>query len=113
MSDVIDLLPLGRRTLAGQAFSKLLGTQLVALSPSLAELHLLVSPQLLQQNGFVHGGVLAYLADNALAFAGGASMGAAVVTSEFKLNYVRPAQGQATTAPCASTWGRCSTLRIS
>ncbi len=42
MSDVIDLLPLGRRTLAGQAFSKLLGTQLVALSPSLAELHLLV-----------------------------------------------------------------------
>ena len=94
MLDINDLLESGRRALAGQAFSQMLGTQLTALSRSGAELRLSVKPELLQQNGFVHGGVLSYLADNVLAFAGGAAMGAPVVTSEFKLNYVRPALGQ-------------------
>ena len=94
MTETHDLLELGRRVLAGQAFSQLLGTRLEALSPSGAELRLDVKPELLQQNGFVHGGVVSYLADNVLAFVGGAAMGVPVVTSEFKLNYVRPALGQ-------------------
>ena len=94
MSDTNPLLAFGQRVLAAQAFSQLLGTQLTALSPQATELRLAVKPELLQQNGFVHGGVLAYMADNALAFAGGAAMGVPVVTSEFKLNYVRPAKGE-------------------
>lgn len=94
MLNTMELLEFGRRALAGQAFSQMLGTRLEALDPQGAELRLTVKPELLQQNGFVHGGVLSYLADNVLAFAGGAAMGAAVVTSEFKLNYVRPAVGQ-------------------
>ena len=49
-----------------------------------------ISPQVLQQDGFVHGGVLSYLADNALTYAGGSVLGK-VLTSEFKINYVRPA----------------------
>ncbi|HTT09652.1 MAG TPA: PaaI family thioesterase [Burkholderiaceae bacterium] len=49
---------------------------------------------LLQQDGFAHGGVMCYLADNALTYAGGLALGTAVVTSEFKINYVRPAIGQ-------------------
>ena len=32
-------------------------------------------------------------ADNALTFAGGTALGPAVVTSEFKINYLRPAMG--------------------
>ena len=32
-------------------------------------------------------------ADNALTFAGGAALGPAVVTSEYKINYIRPAMG--------------------
>ena len=94
MLEADGLLEFGRRALAAQAFSQMLGTRLEALSPQGAELRLSVKPELLQQNGFVHGGVLSYLADNVLAFAGGAAMGVAVVTSEFKLNYVRPALGQ-------------------
>jgi uncharacterized protein (TIGR00369 family) len=39
----------------------------------------------------VHGGVLAYLADNALTYAGGSVLGK-VLTSEFKINYLRPAK---------------------
>ncbi len=50
-----------------------------------------LSPQLLQQDGFVHGGVLAYLADNCLTYAGGSVLGK-VLTSEFKINYIRPAR---------------------
>ena len=85
-----DLLQFGRQVLAQQPFSVLLGTQLDALEAGLAQLSVPVSPQLLQQDGFVHGGVLAYLADNALTYAGGSVLGK-VLTSEFKINYVRPA----------------------
>jgi len=38
--------------------------------------------------------VVSYLADNALTYAGGSALGFAVVTSEFKINYVRPAIGE-------------------
>lgn len=48
---------------------------------------------ILQQHGFVHGGVLSYLTDNALTFAGGSVLGAAVVTIEQTVNYLRPARG--------------------
>ena len=51
-------------------------------------------PELLQQEGFVHGGAVSYLADNALTYAGGTAMAVPVVTSEFKINYVRPAIGE-------------------
>ncbi|MFO1243822.1 MAG: PaaI family thioesterase [Ramlibacter sp.] len=87
-----DLLALGRETLQSQPFSQLLGAQMDVFEPGHAQLSLPVAPQLLQQNGFVHGGVLAYLADNALTYAGGSVL-APVLTSEFKINYLRPATG--------------------
>lgn len=86
-----DLLTWGREVLAQQAFSVLLGTELDIFEPGRAQLALPISPKLLQQNGFVHGGVLSYLADNALTYAGGSVLGHAVLTSEFKINYLRPA----------------------
>jgi uncharacterized protein (TIGR00369 family) len=52
-----------------------------------------ITEALKQQHGFVHGGVVSYIADNALTYAGGAVLGTAVVTSEYKINYVRPAIG--------------------
>ena len=47
------------------------------------------------QHGFLHGGVLSYLADNALTFAGGRRLEGQVVTGEYKINYIRPARGDA------------------
>ena len=88
------LMALGQRALTTQPFSALLGTELLAFAEGRAELGLAVRPELLQQHGLVHGGVLAYLADNALTFAGGSVLGEAVLTSEFKINYVRPARGE-------------------
>jgi uncharacterized protein (TIGR00369 family) len=90
-----ELLALGRAALASQPFSVLLGARLHAYLPDAAELHLPLTDALRQQHGFAHGGVLSYLADNALTYAGGSAMrGAPVVTSEFKINYLRPALGE-------------------
>jgi uncharacterized protein (TIGR00369 family) len=88
-----DLLQLGKDALASQPFSVLIGAELTGFSPGWAELTIPITPQLKQQHGFVHGGVISYAADNSLTFAGGSVLGPAVVTSEYKINYLRPAMG--------------------
>lgn len=85
------MLAQGQHILGLQPFSALLNARLDAFAPGIAELSVPVLPALLQQHGFVHGGVLSYLADNALTFAGGSVLGDSV-TSEFKINYLRPAK---------------------
>jgi uncharacterized protein (TIGR00369 family) len=93
--DALTLLMRGREVLAEQPFSRLLGAELKRLEPGgICELELALRTELLQQNGFAHGGVVSYLADNALTYAGGAAAGVGVVTAEFKINYVRPAIGE-------------------
>jgi uncharacterized protein (TIGR00369 family) len=89
-----EMMTIGQQVLAAQGFSQLLGTELTQFTPELTELRLAIRPELLQQHGRVHGGVISYLADNALTFAGGAAIGVGVVTSEFKINYVAAAQGE-------------------
>jgi uncharacterized protein (TIGR00369 family) len=89
-----DMLTWGRQVLASQPFSALLGAELVTFSEGSAELKIPIRPDLKQQHGFVHGGVISYAADNALTYAGGSVLGPGVVTSEFKINYVRPAMGE-------------------
>ncbi len=95
MSNSVDFMTMGQRILASQPFSVLLGTQLTGFTAGRAELTIPVTPQLLQQHGFVHGGVLSYAADNALSFAGGSVLGPAILTSEYKINYLLPAKGEA------------------
>lgn len=87
-------LAMGREVLAKQPFSVLIGAELAALSPGRCELQVPVSAAVKQQFGFVHGGVLSYAADNALTYAGGTALRVPVVTSEFKINYLRPAIGE-------------------
>ena len=86
------LVEYAKEILANQPFSALLGTELELFEPGTAVLTLLIRPEMKQQHGFVHGGVLSYLADNALTFAGGSVLGDSV-TSEYKINYLRPALG--------------------
>lgn len=82
----------GLEVLVSQPFSRLLGTELRALSEGYAELGLRIREDLKQSYGYVHGGVLSYLADNCLTFAGATVLGHCV-TSEFKINYVMPGIG--------------------
>jgi uncharacterized protein (TIGR00369 family) len=86
-----DLFAFGSDALSRQPFSAMLNARLDAFASGIAELSVPVVPGLLQQHGFVHGGVLSYLADNALTFAGGSVLGDSV-TAEFKINYLRPAK---------------------
>lgn len=97
----MDMLQLGQQALASQPFSRMVGTVLTRFDAEGTELRLPVQDMLKQQHGFVHGGVVSYLADNALTFAGGA-LGTGVVTSEYKINYVRPAIGQELVARAAA-----------
>lgn len=88
-----DMLARGRAVLDAQAFSRLIGAELVAWSPDLTELAIDLQPHHLQQHGVAHGGVVSYLADNALTYAGGSRLGDSM-TLEFKINYLRPARGE-------------------
>lgn len=91
------LLEFGQKILKEQPFSMLLGTELETFEQGKAVLSLNVRDELKQQHGFIHGGVVSYLADNALTYAGGSVLGDSV-TSEYKINYLRPAVGEKLTA---------------
>jgi uncharacterized protein (TIGR00369 family) len=88
-----DLFTLGKEVLASQPFSVLIGAELLSFSQGYAELKIPIRPELKQQHSFVHGGVISFAVDNALTFAGGSVLGTSVTTSEFKINYLRPAIG--------------------
>lgn len=88
-----DLQEFARQVFASQPFSQFIGAQLASAGPGTAELRLGIVDHLKQQHGFVHGGVLSYLADNAITFAGGLALGGNALTSEYKINYLKPAVG--------------------
>jgi uncharacterized protein (TIGR00369 family) len=89
-----DPLTMAKQGLASQPFSRLVGAEVVQFSEQGVEIHIPIAEKHLQQHGFfVHGGVISYAADNALSFAGAIALGPGVVTSEFKINYLRPAVG--------------------
>ncbi|GAA5232917.1 PaaI family thioesterase [Verticiella sediminum] len=88
-----DLQEFAHHVFASQPFSRHMGAELVEAEPGLAVIRLAVRDEIKQQHGFVHGGAVSYLADNAITFAGGLSLGGNALTSEFKINYLRPAVG--------------------
>lgn len=88
-----EMLMMGRQVMAAQPFSVLIGAELTGFSVGSAEIKVPIKHELKQQHGFLHGGVISYAADNALTYVGGSVLGPGVVTSEFKINYVRPAMG--------------------
>jgi len=51
-------------------------------------------PELLQQHGLFHGGVTAFLVDNATTIAAATSRGQPALTAEYKLNLLSPATGE-------------------
>lgn len=87
-------LDLARQVLAAQPFARLVGTELTEFGDGAATLIIEIQPEHGQQFGFVHGGVLAYAADNALTFAAGTVLGPNVLTGGFTITYLRPAQGE-------------------
>lgn len=79
--------------LAAQPFNGLVGARLAEFGDGRAEIRIPLRPDLLQQFGFAHGGLVAYAVDNALAFAAGTVLGASIVTRGFAVDYLRPGHG--------------------
>jgi uncharacterized protein (TIGR00369 family) len=75
-------------------FIRDLNIRLDKASEGICETSLVVQERLLQQHGFIHGGVIATMADHT---AGGAARSVSgdkdVLTVEFKINYLKPAIG--------------------
>ena len=86
-----------RAALDAQGFMKLVGAEVIAVRPGEIELALDRRPEVLQQHGYFHGGVTAFLVDNATTTAAGTLIDRAermVLTAEYKLNFVAPAVGE-------------------
>ena len=79
--------------LANQPFSSLIGAELIEFGEGQACLRVPISSRVQQQDGYVHGGVLAYCVDNAVTFAAGTVLGPSIVTRGIVVEYLRPATG--------------------
>jgi uncharacterized protein (TIGR00369 family) len=83
-----------RASVGRQGFMAHVGAELSELARGSCTLEVERRPELLQQNGLFHGGVTAFLVDNATTIAAAASRGQAALTAEYKLNLLSPAAGE-------------------
>ena len=85
-----------RGTLENQGFTKLIGAEVVAVEPRVVVMAVDRRPEVLQQAGLFHGGVIAYLVDNSATAAAATVIDRAsrtVITAEYKINLVAPSTG--------------------
>ncbi len=85
------------RSFGKQGFLRFLGAQLLSVEEGLVEITCPFSEDKTQQNGYFHAGVTTTIADVACGYAALTTMplDAAVLTVEFKVNFLRPASGSA------------------
>jgi len=83
-----------------QAFMVTLGATLTRVQPGEVEIRLPIRPEITQQHGFVHASAVAAIGDSACGYAAFSLMpiDAAVLTIEYKINLMAPAQGDALVA---------------
>jgi uncharacterized protein (TIGR00369 family) len=85
-----------RESFARQGAMAFIGAKLERVEPGLVEIGLDYRPELSQQHGFFHAGILSTIADSAGGYAGFTlfAADAAVLTVEFKLNLMAAADGE-------------------
>ncbi len=89
---MLDLLGLGKQSLSQQPFSCFMETVFESAEKGDVVLTLAIKDQYRQNFGAIHGGVISYMVDVGLAYAAASEVGDCV-TSELKINYIRPAVG--------------------
>jgi len=89
-----------RESFAAQRFMATIGAKLESVSAGAVSIRLLFRDDLTQQDGFLHAGVLASVADSACGYAAYSLMPATarVLSVEFKINMLSPAKGDAVVA---------------
>jgi uncharacterized protein (TIGR00369 family) len=85
-----------RDSFARQTVMDLIGARLVRVAPGEVEIELPFRADLCQQHGFFHAGVTSTIADSAAGYAGYSlfAADASVLTVEFKINLLAPADGE-------------------
>jgi uncharacterized protein (TIGR00369 family) len=80
---------------AQQPIMNLIGARLSLVAPGVVEITLPYRADLAQQHGYLHAGVVTTIADSACGYAAFTLMpaGSNVLSVEFKVNLLRPAQG--------------------
>jgi uncharacterized protein (TIGR00369 family) len=92
-----DFVPIAARirdNVGRQGFMNHIGAELSELTRGACTLEVERRPELLQQHGLFHGGVTAFLVDNATTIAAATSRGQPALTAEYKLNLLSPASGE-------------------
>jgi uncharacterized protein (TIGR00369 family) len=81
---------------AKQAVMSLIGAELGEIGPGAVEIKIPYRGDLAQQDGYLHAGIVTTIADSAAGYAAYSLMppGANVLSVEFKVNLLRPAQGK-------------------
>ena len=89
-----------RASFGKQQFMSTIGAQISELSAGRVHLRMKIRDDLTQQHGFLHAGAIAALADSACGYAALSLMpsDAAVLSIEFKVNMLSPAEGDAVLA---------------
>jgi uncharacterized protein (TIGR00369 family) len=84
-----------KQSFAQQSIMRLIGAELSLVEPGIVEITLPYRGDLAQQHGYVHAGIVTTIADSAAGYAAYSLMpgGAEVLSVEFKVNLLRPAQG--------------------
>ena len=79
-----------------QSIMRLIGAELSLVEPGIIEIALPYRADLAQQHGYLHAGIVTTIADSAAGYAAYSLMppGAEVLSVEFKVNLLRPAQGK-------------------
>ncbi len=85
-----------RDSFARQGVMELIGARLTRVEPGLVEIELPYRADLTQQHGFFHAGITSTIADSAGGYAAFSLMPAeaSVLTTEFKINLLAPAEGE-------------------
>lgn len=89
-----EFFEMGAKIIERQPYSRHLGIKLVEFNKEKTVIEAELKEYLKQHHGFAHGGALSSLADVALTFAGGTALGSSILTSEFKINFLKPAIGE-------------------
>lgn len=84
-----------RASFGRQRVMALIGAELAVVAPGRCEIRLVYKPELSQQHGFFHGGVIGMVADSAGGYAAYTLMPAdsSVLTVEYKMNLLAPGDG--------------------
>lgn len=85
-----------RESFSRQGVMTMLGARMTRLEPGVVELTIAARPDLTQQNGFMHAGIVATVMDSACGYSAFSLMPAKgdALTVEYKINLLRPAAGK-------------------